>query len=235
VSDKSDEHPARRTAAGGAELIEHLDEDGTPCTRHAPPSIDVMLGLAMVGSRAPAFHHDTASKLQSLVMAIDEIGEIAEEIDHTDLRRASTTALTALRELHGMFNANRALARPPQATRVPIAELLVRAAERNSITIRGDLPTDQIEVNAQAITHAFSLLLDMSAGVLKLGRVVEMVRVTSSDFLELTIRPPEGASKTPLRSTEQLAVAVYALRRDKGDLRCRKDEGFTFRLPMLTA
>lgn len=213
-------------------MIDHLDEDGNPCTRHAAPVVDNLLALAMVGSRTPAFHHDTASKLQSLVMAIDEIGEIADVMAHPDLQRASTTALSALRDLHVMFNANRALARPPQATRVSIGELIGRAAERAGLVIHGDIPADAIEVNVAAMTHAFAVLFDLAAGVVKLGRILDMTRTPAQSVVELTIRPPEGATHSPPRTTELLAVATFVLRRDHGDLRCTKDDGFIIRLPV---
>ena len=214
-------------------MIDHLDEDGNPCTRHAAPVVETMLGLAMVGSRTPAFHHDTASKLQSLVMAIDEIGEIADVMAHPDLQRASATALTALRDLHAMFNANRALARPPQATRISIGELIGRAAERASVAIHGDIPADAIEVNVAAMTHAFAVLFDLAAGVIKLGRTIVMTRTPAAGVVELVIRPPEGATHSPPRTTELLSVATFVLRRDRGDLRCTKDDGFIIRLPSL--
>jgi hypothetical protein len=212
-------------------MIDHLDEDGQPCTRHAPPVVDTLLGLAMVGSRTPAFHHDTASKLQSLVMAIDEIGEIADVMQNPDLQRASATALTALRDLHGMFNANRALSRPPQATRVSIGELIGRAAERAGLVIHGDIPADAVEVNVAAMTHAFAVLFDLAAGVVKLGRLLDLTRTPAEGFVELRIRPPEGATHAPPRTTELLTVATFVIRRDRGELRCTKDDGFIIRLP----
>ena len=60
--------------------LRHLDEHGEVCTRHAPVPDGDLLALALVGSRAPSFHHDLASKLQGLMMAIDEIGEVAGDV-----------------------------------------------------------------------------------------------------------------------------------------------------------
>ena len=64
----------------------HADDAGGTCGKHAAVSADTMMQLAMIGSRASAFHHDCASKLQGLVMALDELGELAEGGDANMLR-----------------------------------------------------------------------------------------------------------------------------------------------------
>jgi len=56
--------------------IEHLDDQGRPCTKHPSATIDELMVLAVIGSRVSGFHHDIASKLQGLMMSIDEIGEL---------------------------------------------------------------------------------------------------------------------------------------------------------------
>ncbi|HEX8106419.1 MAG TPA: hypothetical protein VF516_01775, partial [Kofleriaceae bacterium] len=96
-------------------LAEHVDETGAPCTRHPAISPASLYQLAMVGSRAPAFHHDCASKLQGLVMALDELSELTENGD-PQLIRAVETALEASRELNALLNLNRTLTRPATRT-----------------------------------------------------------------------------------------------------------------------
>jgi hypothetical protein len=215
-------------------VSDHLDEDGNPCARHSPPAPEAILALATVGSRMPSFHHDAASKLQTLVMAVDEIGELADRVGDPDLRRASTTALTALRELHTMFNANRALTRAPQPARVSLGELVGRAAERAGLVVQGDVPAARVEVNVTALTHALAVLLDLAAGVVKLGRVVDLAAVVDGPQVQLRIQPPPGTVPTPPRGTELVTVAAFALVRDRGEMRCGRGEGFVIRLPIVT-
>src|ERR1700760_3701549 len=96
-----------------------------------------MLALALLGSRMPSFHHDVASKLQSLMMAIEEVEELA---DNEDMRLAAQTASSAGRESQGLFTANRALSRPPQRKPTPLGELIAGAAQRAGVKTFGALP-----------------------------------------------------------------------------------------------
>jgi len=102
---------------------DHVDETGAPCARHPAISPASLYQLAMVGSRVPAFHHDCASKLQGLVMALDELTELIENGD-PQLIRAVETALEASRELNGLLNLNRMLTRPAARTVVAVDELV---------------------------------------------------------------------------------------------------------------
>src|SRR4051794_40869000 len=108
-------------------MADHKDESGGACKVHAPSSSDALLALATLGSRMPGFHHDCASKLQSLMMSLDEIGELSAT---TEMRQAVDTAHLALRELHELFTANRALAKSPQLTRCSLGELIARSTSR---------------------------------------------------------------------------------------------------------
>ena len=85
----------------------HLDEHGQPCSHHPAATDQDLLSLALVGSRAPSFHHDLASKLQGLMMAIDEISEVSGEVPPPVLR-AIETAHGALREVLALLGTNRA-------------------------------------------------------------------------------------------------------------------------------
>ena len=56
---------------------------------------DGVLAWAAVGSRISGFHHDSASKLQSLMMALDEAAELAG--NQPELARSLETAMTYVR------------------------------------------------------------------------------------------------------------------------------------------
>ena len=113
----------------------HLDETGQPCTRHAPLTEQRLYELATLGSRMPAFHHDAASKLQSLMMALDEISELAHP-DAADLRASIDTAHSSLRELNQILAANRAIAKAPQRARIALPELVSQAASGSGVRLR---------------------------------------------------------------------------------------------------
>ena len=68
----------------------HLDEAGGPCTSHAPVRPDVMLTLALVGSRATGFNHDLASKLQGLLITLEDLVERLAERGEPELHRAAS-------------------------------------------------------------------------------------------------------------------------------------------------
>ena len=116
-------------------MIQHTDEAGQPCTRHGTLSQQRLLELATLGSRMPSFHHDAASKLQSLMMALDEISELSNN-EASDLRTSIDTAHSALRELNQLLSANRALAKAPVVARIALVDLVQRAAEATGVRIR---------------------------------------------------------------------------------------------------
>jgi len=212
-------------------VIDHLDEDGKPCARHVAPSIESILALATVGSRMPSFHHDCASKLQSLVMALDEISEIAEAGSDADARRAAATATTALRELQAMFNTNRALTRATPPVKISLGELIGRAAERVGLVVQGDIPAVHVEVNVSAVTHAFAVVFDLAAGAIKLGRAVVISTGQANGHVALTVRAPAGSKGGATQASEMIAIATFAIRRERGDLRCARADGFVIKLP----
>lgn len=184
-----------------------------------------LMELALVGSRMPGFHHDCASKLQSLMMALDELSELSEDADPM-MRSAIDTAHTALREMHQMFMANRALTKPPQRTNTSIEELVQRAADRVGVKVRGTLPAYDVRVAVPAITHAFAQLLDLAAGPSHLGRVVDV----SFEAGALTVAgPKEALAKPSANAAEVVALAAYAIERERGTLRV--DERIVLALP----
>jgi hypothetical protein len=199
----------------------HTDENGEPCAHHPAVTVDAIFAHALVGSRASGFNHDIASKLQGLMMALDEISELAEA--DPNLSRAAEGAHIALKEVLATLNANRALTKPP--TRVPIAltELTTRAGERVYVTFRGDLPAVDLDISAPTTIHALALLLDISSGPGR-GRVISVDTTQSSTHVTLTFTPVLPlASNAP----EALALASYTFARDGGSLRCA-DNGTKF-------
>jgi hypothetical protein len=197
-------------------VIEHLDENGQSCTRH-PIARDKLLSYAALGSRVSGFHHDAASKLQSLVMALDEISELIGE-DSSDLRTATETAQTAVRQLHTLLSANRALAKAPQPTRTLLPELLQRAAERHGIKLRGEIGNIELMVAPPSMVHAFSMLLDLIGGPPSSGRGIEVKADSDGDRVKVSL--VGNAEPTHPNANELIALAAFMIEREEGTLRC---------------
>lgn len=209
--------------------VEHLDEHGKPCVAHSPATTESLLALTLVGSRASGFNHDIASKLQGLMMALDEIGEIGET--DPNLARAAETAQAALKDVLGILNTNRAMTKAPSRAPITLAELVTRAGERVYVTLEGALPSVDVEVSAATMIHALSLILDVAGGPGR-SRSIPIVCEQTPGFV--TIALPSAA---PLTGTgpESLAIATFVLARDGGELRCA-DHGtrFLLKLPLAT-
>ncbi len=197
-------------------MIEHVDEDGKPCTRHVATE-EKLLAYAAVGARAAGFHHDAASKLQSLVMALDEISELIGEED-SEIRTATETAQSAMRQLHALLSLNRALAKTPQIAPTLLPELLQRAAERHAVKLRGNVPSIDVMAAPPSMTHAFAMLLDMLAGSPAQGRDVEVS--SQSEGGRVTIALAGSLEATHPNANELIALAAFLLSREGGSLRC---------------
>ena len=203
----------------------HLDETGQPCARHAAISEDVMLAFAAVGSRISGFHHDAASKLQGMMMAIDEISELATG----DVATAAATASAALQDLHKILTVNRALAKAPQRKATPIKELVARAAERHGVKVRGELPAGSVQIALPSIAHAVSIPFDITAGPVSKARTID---VTCSVGAKVTLDITAGGELAAIaNANELLALAAFLLRREDGALAC-KPNGFVVELPL---
>jgi hypothetical protein len=211
-------------------LISHRDEQGNVCTRHEPTT-DALLAWAAVGSRISGFHHDSASKLQSLLMAIDEAADVLGD-ERPDVQRALDTAMTSLRELHGLLTENRALAKAPQPKTTPVSEIVRRAAARYSIKLGGDAGAQSVFVAPPSIIHAISLLLDACAGPKQGPRAVDVAGAEHDGMVELSIVPSGGG--TASAANESIAVAAFLIAREAGELRCSAN-GFVVQLPVAAA
>lgn len=194
--------------------IEHLDEKGQPCALHAKATIEQLLALAIVGSRTPGFHHDVASKLQGLMMSLDEISELAEK--DQQISRAAEAALDALREVLELLKVNRALAKPPTRTAVTLRELLDLAAARVYVALDGPIVDATLHVAAPRMMHALSLALDAAGGPGR-GRALSMSSRIDGNHVELRLG---WSSAAPSDSAESLAIATFVLECEGGSLRC---------------
>ena len=204
-------------------MTEHKDETGAPCTRHQPVSQDVILTYAAIGSRMQSFHHDVASKLQSLMIAIDEILEVGND----DVLGAAVTAATALQQINQLLTVNRALTKPPQRKLISLRELIARASERHGVKLRGELPDMQVNVALASVCHALALLLDMLAGQLRGERVVSISVAHGQDRVALSL-----AATTPFEAdNEHVALAAFLLARETATLSCTP-KGFVVELPV---
>lgn len=195
--------------------IEHVDETGAPCTRHRAASAAAMYQLAMVGSRAPAFHHDCASKLQGLVMALDELSELTEHGD-PQLIRAIEAAMDVSRELNGLLNINRALTKPAAKTAIALRDLMKAAADRVGVGLPGALPETMVTVAVPPMTHALALTIDVAAGT---GRGRSLAIAGAIDGREVELALPTVAAQ-PTNASESLAIATFVVERDGGKLWC---------------
>lgn len=214
-------------------MIAHTDEAGQPCTRHGALSEHRALELATLGSRMPSFHHDAASKLQSLMMALDEISELA--VDASDLRTSIDTAHSALRELNQLLSANRALAKAPVVARIALPELLQRAAEATGVRLRTPIAAHDVRLHIPAMRHALSLLLDITAGPSHLGRVVDATCEFTGDRYVLRLSgPPEAQAKLPVNAGESIGLATFVIDREEGTVQCTAT-GFVVSLPAAIA
>jgi hypothetical protein len=196
-------------------LSDHVDETGAPCTRHRPATAAGLLQLAMVGSRAPAFHHDCASKLQGLVMALDELTELTENGD-PQLVRAIEAAAEVSRDLNALLTVNRALTKPANKTPIGLRELMKSAAARVGVSLQGSLPELSVSILVPAMTHALALTIDVAAGAGR-GRALVVTATPAGREVELAMH---ASASPPTNASESMAIATFVVARDGGRLWC---------------
>src|SRR5262249_18522305 len=155
--------------------------------------------------------HDTASKLQSVMMALDEISELI-GAEASELRTATITAQTSVREMHALLTANRALTKPPQRASVQLSELIRRAADRCSAKLEGDVSGIDIIVALPSCTHALSILFDLVAGPAESERAMTVRAERSQGRATVTFAGPVNA--THPHAGELIAIAAHILARE---------------------
>lgn len=186
---------------------------------------DTLMAWAAVGSRISGFHHDSASKLQSLMMALDEATELLGDRD-AEVQRSLETATVALRELHALLAENRALAKAPQSTHTALPSLVQRAVERHRITLRGELPAVDVHVAPPSIVHALALLCDLLAGPPRGPRTIDIQVTPHADHVALSITGTPPAASV----LDAIAVATWLVEREGGTV-CSAPAGFLVHLP----
>jgi len=185
---------------------------------------DGVFAWAAAGSRASGFNHDTASKLQSLMMSLDEASELSS--DPRELQRALETAMTSVKELHALLTDNRALTKPPVAKTGPLAPLLQRAAARYGIKLRGELPAVDVRVAPPSFVHAVGMLADVIAGPASGTRTIDVAVRTGGPSIEVSL-----SGQLPAQSAlDAITVASWMLEREGGQVHSAP-LGFQLRVP----
>ena len=197
----------------------HVGEDGAPCTRHAAVRPDVMITLALVGTRATGYNHDLASKLQGLLMSLEDLVERLAEHGDPELHRTASDASTAAQELAGLVTASRALTRSPGPSRSSLHELVAASCDRAGVDLATELPAVELELVVPHAIHALSLAIEVAAGPGR-GRPLESSCRVDGARVELVL---SAAKQSTSYASEFLALASAILRRDRGDLRCGAD------------
>jgi hypothetical protein len=207
--------------------LSHLGEDGQPCADHAVNE-DALLVWAAIGSRVSSFNHDIASKLQGLMMALDEIGEIVERGDNGDLVRATETANGALKEASAMLSANRQLTRTSTKTKAALRDIAKQAGERAGVGVLGDGGDAQIETVVPLLVQGLAVAIDAIAGTGR-NRVIDVIGSVDAGRAKLVFASSAEPAKT---IGEALAVATFVVARAGGELRCGKGR-FAVELPVV--
>lgn len=198
----------------------HVDEAGEPCTTHAPVRPDVMHTLTLVGSRASGFNHDLASKLQGLLMTLEDLAERLGARGEPELHRSASDAFAMTQELVGLVTASRALTRPPSPGRRTLRELIAASCERAGVELRAELVEAEVEVSTPHVVQAIALAIEVAAGPGR-GRALESTcQRGGGGQIEIVL---SAAKKTTSFASEYLALAAESLRRHGGDLRCGAD------------
>lgn len=182
-----------------------------------------LLAWAAVGSRISGFHHDSASKLQSLMMALDEAAELA--ADRPDVARPLETAMASLKELHGLLTENRALAKTPVRKDAHLAEIVQKAIARHGVKLKAPVAAATVHVAPPSITQAISLLADVIAGPQKGARTIEAV-VTPGENVVLALTGTAPAET----ALDAIMIATFLIEREQGAVYSAPN-GFQVHLP----
>lgn len=205
----------------------HLDENGEVCTEH-PANLEALLTFATIGARMSSFNHDLASKLQGMMMALDEIDELLQRAGDPNLRRAAQTAQLSLKEASALLVANRALTRTGTRSRTALRDLVQAATGRMGIALRGALPDAELEATVPLLAHALGLALDALAGTGR-GRALDVAASLDGARAQLVFTSPAEPTKV---LGDALALASFVIGREGGELRCGRDRRLHVRLAL---
>ena len=208
--------------------VGHLDEDGNPCTEHAA-SLEALLVFATIGSRVASFNHDIASKLQGMMMALDEIEELHDRVGDSDLRRATETAQASLKEASALLSANRSLTRTGTKSKAALRDLVKTAGDRVGVDIRGSVPDGEVEAAIPLLAQGIGLAIDAIAGTGR-ARFVDVIASREGTRATLVFASTADPTKT---LGESLALAGFVIKRANGELRCGRDRRLHVQLPLV--
>ncbi len=202
-----------------SELV-HLDDEARPCTVHGPAPAAAILHLAAIGARMSGFNHDIASKLQGLMMSLEEITELAGP--DSEVARSAELANAAVQELSKLLVVNRLLAKPPVASRIGLRELTTRASAQFGITLRGTLPEATLELAVPLVTHGLALAMDAIAGAGRSRSLEVAVRLLAAEGPERARAELTFVASAPSLASapELLAIASWVVAREGGTVRC---------------
>lgn len=172
-----------------------------------------VFALALIGSAAGAANHDLGSRLQSLLMALDELEILAET--HPDI----TPLLGALRESTDsaieLLAANRALVRGKRE-RIAVADLVTRASRRAGVRVSADGVADSIDGPVEVLVQAIALVIELASAGDPLRIVPVTLAATSvtlpcatADSTKLVVAKAaiEAAGGRLVISTDQVAIS----------------------------
>lgn len=206
----------------------HLDETGGPCVHHPAVPLDEVLVLALTASRLTGFHHDLASKLQGLMMAIDEVVELSENGEEA-LKEAGDSASQALREILDLLNTNRALTKVPVKVAIAAGDLCARALERVRASFTRPLPPVMLELSVPLVVQSLALAFDVAGGSGR-SRAIDVTATTEGAHLVMSLALP---SELAVPAGRALGLAAFGLGREGGELRCSADgTRMVIRLPL---
>jgi hypothetical protein len=176
---------------------------------------DGVLALALVGARARGFHHDMASKLQALMIAVDDLAE-----RNTDARMAPSidAAALALRDIQNVLGAFRALARGADPRPSSLRELIAAAARTAGVVIAGEIPDTSVRVTPSAAVQVLVLACELADP----GATLPVAIARDGGAIEVAMQLGAG-QHLDLTHAEALAVMRGALGRDGGDARADGD------------
>ena len=194
----------------------HVDEAGGPCANHAPVRPDVMLTLALVGTRATGLNHDLASKLQGLLMTLEDLVERLGQGGEPELHRAASDASAAAQDITGLVTSSRQLTRTPGPLPRRLRDVIAAACDRAGVDLDVELPDVEVEIVPAHVIHALALVIEVAAGPGR-GRALDSTCRVVGGRVELVV---PAAKQTTSFASEYLALASAILRRDGGDVRC---------------
>jgi hypothetical protein len=188
---------------------------------------DVVMQLAAIGSRQSGFNHDIASKMQGIMMALDELGELIEPLGDEDLQRAASTAVLALRELNQLLTASRALTKPQVKARVLLHELVVKGCERSGVSVRVALPDAACELGMPLALQGLALAIDVAAGTGRNRELAPRLELATDHALLILPRAPTANTN----AETMLEIATWIFGRDGVELQ-RSDDRLALRFAL---